>query len=80
MMLLCRFHESSEGKGLKISKPPARHWTSDEEAELDRLLAADKEAAEIAVALNRTRQAVYVRGCSGSIENKQGCLFCRERD
>jgi IS30 family transposase len=39
----------------------SRRWTSDEKAELDRLLDAGKEAAEIAVALNRTRQAIYAR-------------------
>jgi IS30 family transposase len=42
-------------------KPGPRRWTIDENTELDRLLDADKEAAEIAVALNRTRQAVYAR-------------------
>ena len=42
-------------------KPASRRWTSDEKAELDRLLDAGKEAAEIAVALNRTRQAIYSR-------------------
>ena len=42
-------------------KPGSRRWTIDENTELDRLLDADKEAAEIAVALNRTRQAVYAR-------------------
>jgi IS30 family transposase len=42
-------------------KPASRRWTSDEKAELDRLLDAGKEAAEIAVAINRTRQAIYAR-------------------
>ena len=42
-------------------KPGSRRWTIDDNTELDRLLNADKEAAEIAVALNRTRQAVYAR-------------------
>jgi hypothetical protein len=42
-------------------KPASRRWTSNEEAELDRLLDAGKEAAEIAVVLNRTRQAIYAR-------------------
>jgi IS30 family transposase len=42
-------------------KPASRRWTSDENTELDRLLDAGKEAAEIAVALNRTRQAIYAR-------------------
>ena len=34
---------------------------SDEKAELDQLLDAGKETAEIAVAINRTRPAIYVR-------------------
>ena len=38
-----------------------RRWTSEEEQKLDELLNAGKEAAEIAVELNRTRQAVYAR-------------------
>jgi IS30 family transposase len=38
-----------------------RPWTPDEERKLDELLDAGKEAAEIAVLLNRTRQAVYAR-------------------
>jgi hypothetical protein len=42
-------------------RPPARPWTSNEEAELERLLDADKEAAEIAVTLNRSRLAIYAR-------------------
>jgi hypothetical protein len=42
-------------------KPGSRRWTIDENIELDRLLDAGKEAAEIAVALNRTRQAIYAR-------------------
>jgi len=42
-------------------KPASRRWTSDEKTELDRLMDAGKEAAEIAVALNRTRQAIYAR-------------------
>jgi IS30 family transposase len=42
-------------------KPASRRWSSDEKTELDRLLDAGKEAAEIAVALNRTRQAIYAR-------------------
>jgi hypothetical protein len=42
-------------------KPASRRWTSDEKAELDRLLDAGKEAAEIAVAINRTRPAIYAR-------------------
>jgi IS30 family transposase len=42
-------------------KPKSRRWSSDEKAELDRLLDAGKEAGEIAVALNRTRPAIYSR-------------------
>ena len=42
-------------------KPASRRWTFDEKAELDRLLDAGKEAAEIAVAINRTRPAIYAR-------------------
>jgi hypothetical protein len=42
-------------------KPVSRLWTSDEKAERDRLLDAGKEAAEIALALSRARQAVYAR-------------------
>ena len=36
-------------------KPVSRRWTFDENAELNRLLDAGKEAGEIAVALSRTR-------------------------
>ena len=42
-------------------KPASRRWTFHEKTELDRLLDAGKEAAEIALALNRTRQAIYAR-------------------
>jgi IS30 family transposase len=42
-------------------KLASRRWTPDEKAELDRLLDGGREAAEIAVALNRTRQAIYAR-------------------
>jgi hypothetical protein len=34
-------------------KPASRRWTSDEKSELDRLLDAGKEAAEIAVAISQ---------------------------
>jgi hypothetical protein len=49
--------------GLKAEemKPKSRRWSSDEKAELDRLLDAGKEAGEIAGALNRTRPAIYAR-------------------
>ena len=36
-----------------------RRWTSEEVKQLDEFLNAGKEAAEIAVLLNRSRQAVY---------------------
>jgi hypothetical protein len=42
-------------------KPASRRWTFDEKAGLDRLLDAGKKAAEIAVAIDRTRQAIYAR-------------------
>jgi hypothetical protein len=48
-------------KGMSALRSPTRRWTPDEERKLDAMLDADKEAAEIAVALNRTRQAVYAR-------------------
>ena len=38
-------------------KPVSRRWTFDENAELNQLLDAGKEAGEIAVALSRTRPA-----------------------
>ena len=46
---------------MNASRPATRRWTRDEERKLDEFLNAGKEAAEIAVALNRTRQAVYAR-------------------
>ena len=42
-------------------KLASRRWTPDEKAELDQLLDAGREAAEIAVALKRTRQAIYAQ-------------------
>jgi DNA-binding NarL/FixJ family response regulator len=52
----------AEDKGeMRASGPTTRRWTPDEERKLDKLLDAGKEAAEIAVALNRTRQAIYAR-------------------
>ena len=42
-------------------KPASRRWTFDEKVELDRLLDGGKEAGDIAVALNRTRPAIYAR-------------------
>jgi IS30 family transposase len=41
--------------------PTRRRWTSEEERKLEELLDAGKEAAEIAVTLNRTPQAIYAR-------------------
>jgi len=52
---------SAEGEEMSPSRPAARPWTSDEEKKLDDLLKAGKEAAEIATALQRTRQAIYAR-------------------
>jgi hypothetical protein len=50
--------DRAEGEEMK---PASRRWTSDEITEFDRLLDAGKEAADIAVALNRTRPAIYAR-------------------
>jgi DNA-binding NarL/FixJ family response regulator len=55
----CR--DRAEGEEMSDSRPKTRRWTPDEEGKLDELLDAGKEAAEIAVALSRTRQAVYAR-------------------
>jgi IS30 family transposase len=46
---------------MDTSRPTTRRWTRDDEIKLDELLDAGKEAAEIALALDRTRQAVYAR-------------------
>ena len=46
---------------MSASRPATRRWTPDEERKLDELLDAGKEATEIAVAINRSRQAVYAR-------------------
>jgi hypothetical protein len=43
------------------STPTLRPWTADEQEKLDDLLRAGKDAGEIATALRRTRQAIYVR-------------------
>jgi IS30 family transposase len=43
------------------SKPALRPWTAEEQEKLDDLVRAGKDAGEIATALRRTRQAVYVR-------------------
>jgi hypothetical protein len=43
------------------SRPAQRPWTADEQDELDDLLRAGKDAGEIAAALRRTRQAIYIR-------------------
>ena len=42
-----------------VPHPTRRRWTSEEEQKLDELLDAGTEAAEIAVILNRSRQAIY---------------------
>ena len=44
---------------MKAPHPTRRRWTFEEKQKLDELLDAGKEAAEIAVILNRSRQAVY---------------------
>jgi hypothetical protein len=46
-------------------------WTPDEKAELDRPLDAGREAAEIAVALNRKHQ-LFMRDSNGSTEKARG--------
>jgi hypothetical protein len=51
----------AQSEEMKIAKPPARPWTSDEVAQLGHMLDAGKQPAEIAVALSRTRQAIYAR-------------------
>jgi DNA-binding CsgD family transcriptional regulator len=73
--LICRFEKSLIGKAerfwvrhascitheMRASKPAKRQWTSGEENKLRDLLAGGKTADEIAVALGRTRNAVYAR-------------------
>ena len=46
---------------LSRSRPAQRPWTADEQEKLDDLLRAGKDAGEIAAALRRTRQAIYIR-------------------
>jgi predicted transcriptional regulator len=46
---------------MSASRPTRRLWTRDDTSTFDELLDAGKEAAEIAQAINRTRQAVYSR-------------------
>jgi hypothetical protein len=46
---------------VRCTRSAPRRWTLDEERKLDELLDAGKGASDIAVALNRTRQAVYAR-------------------
>ena len=46
---------------MDASRPTRRRWTRDDASKFDELLDAGKEAAEIAQAINRTRQAVYSR-------------------
>jgi IS30 family transposase len=38
-----------------------RRWTTEEAQELEKMLDAGKEAAEIAVTLNRSPEAIYAR-------------------
>jgi hypothetical protein len=42
-------------------RPAPRPWTADEEKKLDDLLEAGKDAGEMAVAVQRTLQAIYAR-------------------
>jgi hypothetical protein len=46
---------------MSTSELTPRRWTTDEQKKLDELLKAGKEAGEIAVALQRTRPAIYSR-------------------
>jgi hypothetical protein len=46
---------------MDASRPTRRRWTRDDASKFDELLDAGKEAAKIALAINRTRQAVYSR-------------------
>jgi len=46
---------------MSSTKAARRAWTADEQKKLDDLLNAGKEMAEIATALQRTRQAIYAR-------------------
>jgi hypothetical protein len=48
-------------KEMSHSRLARRRWTADEEKKLDELLEAGKDTREIAVALQRTRQAIYGR-------------------
>jgi IS30 family transposase len=41
--------------------PARRPWTADEKKKLDELLEAGKTVVEIALVLQRTRQAIYAR-------------------
>jgi hypothetical protein len=43
------------------SRPAHRPWTAAEQSKLDELLNAGKTTDEMAVALQRTRQAIYGR-------------------
>jgi len=53
---------TAEGEGkMSSSRPASRRWSADEEKKLEVLLEAGKEAGEIAVALQRSRQAIYAR-------------------
>jgi DNA-binding CsgD family transcriptional regulator len=46
---------------MRPSRAAPRPWTAEAEKKLDELLEAGKDAGEIAVVLQRTRQAIYSR-------------------
>jgi hypothetical protein len=53
---------AAEGEGkMSPSRPASRRRSVDEEKKLDERLEAGKDAGEIAVALQRSRQAIYAR-------------------
>src|SRR4029077_16326703 len=52
---------AAQRKAIEMSPSrPVRPWTAEEQEKLDDLVRAGKDAGEIATALRRTRQAVYV--------------------
>ena len=60
-MAIAEIAYTVEAKGMSGPRPARRRWSSGEERRLHKLLDSGKEAAEIAVILDRTRQAVYAR-------------------
>ena len=46
---------------MSVGNSTRRRWTSEEGRKLEELLKAGKEAAKIAVILNRSRHAIYAR-------------------